>query len=139
MLYRAPNLLPCCKYYSLSLVITDLPTLSSDQHSFFSVYTPRSAFSRSRLVISFPPPLLATTNRILMGSNLSKFLFNRQLYRDTISLTPPPPILPSANEILIHQPEVEWDSENEFESYVHPMFLSSPYPEENIVTISDSE
>ena len=74
-----------------------------------------------------------------MGSNLSKFLFNRQLYRDTISLTPPPPILPSANEILIHQPEVEWDSENEFESYVHPMFLSSPYPEENIVTISDSE
>ena len=74
-----------------------------------------------------------------MGSNLSKFLFVGQLFRDTISLTPPPPLLPTANEIVIHRPEVELDSDNEFESYVYPVFLSSAYAEENIVTISDSE
>ena len=74
-----------------------------------------------------------------MGSNLSKFLFVGQLFRVTASLTPPPPILPTTDEILIHQPEVETDSENEYESYVHPIFVSSSYDEENIVTISDSE
>ena len=86
-----------------------------------------------------PPPPSPPPTEFLMGSNLSKFLFIGQLFRDTISLTPPPPLLPTANEILIHRPEVELDSENEFESYVHPIFLSSSYAEENIVTISDSE
>ena len=121
-------------------MITDLPTLSSDHHSFFSVYTPRSAFSKSRLVISPPPPPSSPPPpELLMGSNLSKFLFVGQLFRVTASLTPPPPILPTTNEILIHRPEVETDSENEYESYVHPIFVSSSYDEENIVTISDSE
>ena len=73
-----------------------------------------------------------------MGSNLSKYLFVGQLFRVTASLTPPPPILPIANEIIIHTPEVEIDSDNEFE-YDDPVFLSSFYAEENIVTISDSE
>ena len=73
-----------------------------------------------------------------MGSNLSKYLFVGQLFRVTASLTPPPPILPTANEIIIHKPEVEIDSDNEFE-YDDPVFLSSFYAEENIVTISDSE
>ena len=73
-----------------------------------------------------------------MGSNLSKYLFVGQLFRVTASLTPPPPILPTANEIIIHKPEVEIDSDNEFE-YDYPVFLSSAYAEENIVTISDSE
>lgn len=73
-----------------------------------------------------------------MGSNLSKYLFVGQLFRVTASLSPPPPILPTANRIIIHKPEVEINSENEFE-YDDPVFLSSFYPEEKIVTISDSE
>ena len=73
-----------------------------------------------------------------MGSNLSKYLFVGQLFRDTACLTPPTPLLPLANEIIIHKPEVDMDIDNEFE-YDFPIFLSSAYAEENIVTISDSE
>ena len=90
-------------------------------------------------MISPLPPPTPPPPEILMGSSLSKFLFVGQLFRDTISLTPPPPILPTANEIVIHRPEVELDSDIEFETYVHPIFLSSAYAEENIVTISDSD
>ena len=77
-----------------------------------------------------------------MGSNLSKFLFGtevEQLFRDTKCPTPPHPLLPTANKIIIHRPGVELDSDDEFEPYVFPVFLSSPYAEEDIITISDSE
>lgn len=73
-----------------------------------------------------------------MGANLSKFLLVGQIFRLTASPTPPPPIFPTTNETIIHKPEVEIDSDDEFE-YDDPIFLSSFYDEDKIVTISDSE
>ena len=78
----------------------------------------------------------------MMGSNLSKFLFGmkvKQRFRDTKRPAPPRPLLPTANKIIIHRPEVELDNDEDFEPYVFPVFLSSPYDEEDIITISDSE
>ena len=69
-----------------------------------------------------------------MGANLSKFLLVGQIFQVTASPTPPSPIFPTTNETIIHKPEVEIDSDNEFE-YDDPVFLSSFYAEENIVTI----
>ena len=77
-----------------------------------------------------------------MGSNLSKFRFGtevKQLLENTECLTPPhPPHLP-ANKVIIYRPVVELDSDDEYEPYDFPVFLSSPYLPEKIVTISDSE
>ena len=78
----------------------------------------------------------------MMGSNLSKFLFGtkiKQQFRNTKCPAPPRPLLPTANKIIIHRPEVEFDSDDGFEPYVFPVFLSSPYAEKDIITISDSE
>ena len=145
MLHReAPNLLTYCKYNVVASVFGDKnrPSnallWSSQVFPPFSIYTPRSALSRSRSVIS-PHPPSPPPPEILMGSNLSKFLFVGLVFRDTISLTPPPSPLPATNEIIVHRPVVELDSDNEIESYESPVFFSSPYAEENIVTISDSE
>ena len=87
------------------------------------------------------PPLATTKVTFLMGSNLSKFLFGtkiKQQFRNTKCPAPPRPLLPTANKIIIHRPEVEFDSDDGFE-YVFPVFLSSPYAEKDIITISDSE
>ena len=72
-----------------------------------------------------------------MGSNQSKFRFGtevEQLLRNTEC-----PTRPTANKVIIHRPIVESDSDDEYEPYVFPVFLSSPYPPEKIITISDSE
>ena len=87
------------------------------------------------------PPLATTKVKFLMGSNLSKFLFGtkiKQQFRNTKCPAPPRPLLPTANKIIIHRPEVEFDSDDGYE-YVFPVFLSSPYAEKDIITISDSE
>ena len=78
----------------------------------------------------------------MMGCNLSKFLFGmkvKQRFRDTKRPAPPRPLLPTANKVIIHRPEVEFNSDEDFEPCVFPVFLSSPYAEEKIITISDSE
>ena len=45
----------------------------------------------------------------------------------------------TANKIIIHRSEVPSDIDDEPYPYEFPVFLSSPYDEEDIVTISDSE
>ena len=77
-----------------------------------------------------------------MGSKLSKFLFGTevdQLSGYTPCSSPQHPFLYTANQIIIHRPEVPSDSDDELYPYEFPVFLSSPYDEKNIITISDSE
>ena len=77
-----------------------------------------------------------------MGSNFSKFLFGakiKQRFRNKNCPDPPRPLLPNTDKVIIHRPAVEFNSEKDFEPYVFPVFLSSPYDEEKIITISDSE
>ena len=45
----------------------------------------------------------------------------------------------TANQIIIHRPEVSSNIDDEVYPYEFPVFLSSPYDEKDIVTISDSE
>ena len=85
-----------------------------------------------------PLPSLPPPPGLVMGANLSKFLLVGQVFRFTASPSPPPPIFHTTNETIIHKPEVEIDSGDEFE-YNDPIFLSSFYDEAKIVTISDSE
>ena len=77
-----------------------------------------------------------------MGSKLSKFLFGTeidQLSGNKLCSSPHHLSFYTANQIIIHRPEVPSDIDDEMYPYEFPVFLSSPYDEKDIVTISDSE
>ena len=85
-----------------------------------------------------PPP--TPTHDFSMGANLSKILFvvDIQPFRHERCSSPHHLPFYSANRIIVHRPDSS-DTDDEPYPYEFPVFLSSPYDEKNIVTISDSE
>ena len=102
--------------------------------------SPSVLLIRHRVIFQPPHPPPTPTHDFSMGANLSKILFvvDIQPFRHERCSSPHHLPFYSANRIIVHRPDSS-DTDDEPYPYEFPVFLSSPYDEKNIVTISDSE